>query len=164
MRFRTAAAILAVPALAVGLCSCGTHGTTASVSVAPGASSTASPYVHSDAWANEGSKLADMKKAAHGKQPEAAGLPPDYGTWAYETDPIDITQDGPVTLTATVPASLHDTRHGDGIGEVFPPDADFRIRVLSYDEIQQGSQNQLRVFAVVSDFRSAYFGFRAWLY
>jgi hypothetical protein len=154
----------------VGLTGCASGGTNTNTNVPAGASaiggSVATPFVETSEWAGEGARLRDMKMSAQADpNSEPSALPGDYGTWAYETDPIDIAGDGKVTLRAQVPASLTVTGNGNGLGYVFPPDKKFHIQIVRYDETKNADgTNEIEVFIVISDLTAPYPGFRAWLY
>lgn len=125
-------------------------------------SGSSAPFVQSSEWANEGSRIIQGKTA---NAPPSAARPIDYGPWAYQTDPLNITGNGPVTLTAKVPGSLHVAAIGAGLGYVFPPDKQFQILVTRYDEIPNADGTaEIQVYAVISHFAAPYEGFRAWLY
>lgn len=154
--------LLGVPFFIAG---CGAAGKQASASIRASASPSATPDVDTSAWSDEGAKLASMKASAEAtSNPPPSTLPSDYGTWAYETNPVDITSDGPITLTASVPASLNVTAAGDGLGYYFPPDKQFEIVVSHYDEVASSGGNTIEVYAVVSNLVQPYQGFEAWLY
>lgn len=118
----------------------------------------------SQAWLDEGQRLISAKV----KHPSTGPIA-NYGPWAYLSERIDIPVDGKYTLSWGVPQEflLAPPQAQDvmSFAVEFPPDTPFKPRVISPFRLVNGaSGNIVEVDVSVSDLRSSYTGFTAWLY
>jgi hypothetical protein len=83
---------------------------------------------HKPEWANEGDRLLANKKSAVERYPEYAENMADRGNdFAYQSEPFDVLEPGPVTVRIPVPETFDYPRSPSGFGLSVPGDSSFSI-------------------------------------
>jgi hypothetical protein len=121
-------------------------------------------------WAAEGQRLRQFKKDQNAKLAPGAKLPADAADFAYQSLPIDITQNGTYTLYfGPVDASFDWPNSPTGVSFSFPSDSHFIILPGAGGTGEVGmvtvnGQRYLKVVTSISDFTAPYYQFTGWIY